>query len=256
MAELECMISKTLIYARHNRPAENDLPLKDKALSPKRKKKKNEKCAQFSGAKMHLPLRGDKKRKKKRFGIGAENCEQAANINIASNGSVKEKGNVKKANNPTIIDMTAFADDALEDKTPPWLTIQGINLSSKLCKILMDPQCWLTDKHVDAAQRLLKSMKPRIEGLNDVVIMTHFKKTRVNIATKDLRTIQCHNIGGHWVVSTSICGKVTVYESLSTVLNNTLLQQLVHLYQICCDNINKHLMVTVILQQQQRGFCD
>ena len=108
-------------------------------------------------------------------------------------------------------------------KAQPWLTVQGINLTEELREILMNEKEWLSDEHVDAAQRLLKSENPGVCGLNDIVAMTHFKKTRVDLATADGRTIQCHNIGGHWVVSTSVHGSVTVYESLYTGLNKTLL---------------------------------
>lgn len=216
LAKLELMVYKALIYARENRPAENNLPLKDKTLSPNRKKRK------VSRVETSLPLRA-KRRKKKRFGVGADNRERAANLTITSNGSINNKGKTKE--NPSFIDMTALEDDMFEDKskTPQWLTVQGIKLTSKSRDSLMNHNGWLSDKHVDAAQRLLKSMKTGIGGLNDVVVMTHFKKTRVHIATKDCQTIQCHNIGGHWVVSTSIHGKVTLYESLSTGLNKTVL---------------------------------
>jgi hypothetical protein len=100
-------------------------------------------------------------------------------------------------------------------KAQPWLTVQGINLTEELREILMNEKEWLSDEHVDAAQWLLKSENPGVGGLNDIVVMTHLKKTRVNFATADGRTIQCHNIGGHWVVSTSVHGRVTVYESFT-----------------------------------------
>ena len=45
-------------------------------------------------------------------------------------------------------------------------------------------------------------------------------------------------------------GKVTVCDTLSTGLNNVLLQQLLHLYRACSDD-SGHLAVTIILQQQQ-----
>ena len=70
---------------------------------------------------------------------------------------------------------------------------------------------------------MLKPEQTNVGELNDVA-MTHFKKTRINIAAVDGRTIQCHKIGGHWVTSTSEHGTVIMYESLSTGLNKTLLQ--------------------------------
>ena len=84
--------------------------------------------------------------------------------------------------------------------------------------------------------------------------MTHFKETKVALATKNGQAIQCHNIGRHWVVSTSKDGKVTVYDTLSTGLNNVLAKQLAHLYRVCTNN--RSLAVTVILQQLQKGMND
>ena len=118
----------------------------------------------------------------------------------------------------------------------------------------MNEKEWLSDEHVDAAQPLLKSENPGVGGLNDIVVTTHFKKTRVDLATADGRTIQCHNIGGHWVVSTSVHGSVTVYESLYTELNKTLQQQLAYLHQNVC--VEGQLTVTVVLQQLQKALCD
>jgi hypothetical protein len=257
------MITKALTYARQNRPAENKLPLKDKTLSPSKKKKKQhqQKCTTFPRQRTNLPLRADKKRKKKRFGVGADNREKASNITITRDDTDITKGkkevNKKKptvAEKPTVTDITHLADDQLEDKTPTWLTVEGIKLTEKLEKILLNPNGWLTDEHVDAAERLLKSAGAGVGGLNDIVVMSHFKKTKVDLANTDRQTIQCHNIGSHWVVSTSINNKITVYETLSTGLNNVLLQQLVHLYRACCEN--GHLTVTIILQQLQKGLCD
>jgi len=142
----------------------------------------------------------------------------------------------------------------LEDKTPHWLTVEGINLTSKSQAVLINHNGWLGDDHMDAAQRLLKKHNPTIGGLNDIVLMTYFQRGKLEIATNASLTIQCHNIGGHWVVSSSSKGRVTVYESLSTGLNKTLLQQLAHLYQFLCAD--GRLTVTVVLQQLQKGISD
>ena len=63
-----------------------------------------------------------------------------------------------------------------------------MKLTAKLERVLLNPSGWLTDEHVDAAERLLKSERDGIGGLNDIVAMTHFdKKTKVDLATKALR---------------------------------------------------------------------
>ena len=121
---LDSMITKASKYARQNRPAENKLPFKDKTLSPSKKKKKQhqQKFTTFPRQKTNLPLRADKKRKKKRFGVGADNREKASNITITRDDTDITKGkkeeNKKKptvAEKPTVIDITHLADDQLED---------------------------------------------------------------------------------------------------------------------------------------------
>lgn len=90
-------------------------------------------------------------------------------------------------------------------------------------------------------------------GLNTVTAMTHYR--RVTIDPELNQTIQCHNIGGHWVTSSTITGKIIVYESLSTGLNDALKRQLVHLYKHLAKD-DGQFEVTVILQQLQNGGCD
>jgi hypothetical protein len=72
LSKLQSLMQEALTYARANHPDENNIPLKDKTLSPKRAKKR--KVSQLSGKKPSLPLQA-KRRKKKRFGVGAENRE-------------------------------------------------------------------------------------------------------------------------------------------------------------------------------------
>ena len=248
LTKIESLINDALIYARENQPAEYNLPLKDKTLSPKRKKKKVE-VKKFRGTKRSLTLHL-KRKQKKRYGVGAESLKKATNLTISANGSLKNKNSEKKQR----IDLTSLQNE--KETTSHWLNIEGITLTKSVQEILNSPAGWLGDDHVDAAQRLLKSMvnSAEIGGLNDIVAMTHFEKTKVNEATKDYPAIQCHNIGCHWVVSTSMQGKITVYESLTTGLNDTLLQQLVRLYSAYCDN--DHLTVTVFMEQLQKGSSD
>ena len=117
-----------------------------------------------------------KRRKKKRFGVGAENREKSADLTITSNGSVKNK---EKREKPVVIDLTTLKNyEQSNAKAQPWLTVQGINLTEELREILMNEKEWLSDVHVDAAQRLLKSENPGVGGLNDIVVMTHLKKNK------------------------------------------------------------------------------
>ena len=101
LSKLQSLMQEALTYAWANHPDENNIPLKDKTLSPKRAKKR--KVSQLSGKKPSLPLQA-KRRKKKRFGVGAENREKSADLTITSNGSVKNKEN--KREKPVVIDLT------------------------------------------------------------------------------------------------------------------------------------------------------
>ena len=252
LAKLREMINEALLYARVNHPAENDLPLKDKTVSPRKEKKREaNNLTQSSSDRSSLSLRA-KKIKKKRYGVGADNQEKASNITILSNGSIRHNEKVTKK--PCVIDLTNMEHSKLEDKTLHWLTVEGINLTSKSQAVLTNHAGWLSDDHMDAAQHLLKKHNATIGGLNDIVLMTYFQKGKLEVATNAGLTIQCHNTGGHWVVSSSVKGRVTVYESLSTGLNKTLLQQLAHLYQLFC--VHGQLTITVVLQQLQQGISD
>ena len=174
LSKLQSLMQEALTYARANHPDENNIPLKDKTLFPKRAKKR--KVSQLSGKKPSLPLQA-KRRKKKRFGVGAENREKSADLTITSNGSVKNKEN--KREKPVVIDLTTLENyEQSNAKAQPWLTVQGINLTEELREILMNEKEWLSDEHVDAAQRLLKSENPGVGGLNDIVVMTHLKKNK------------------------------------------------------------------------------
>ena len=103
---------------------------------------------------------------------------------------MKNKNSEKKQR----IDLTSLPD---EKETSHWLNIEGITLTKSMQEILKSPAGWLGDDHMDAAQQLLKPMvySAEIGGLNDIVAMTHFEKTKVSEATKDCPAIQCHNIG-------------------------------------------------------------
>ena len=89
--------------------------------------------------------------------------------------------------------------------------------------------------------------------LNTVRAMTHYR--RVTIDPELNQMIQCHKIGGHWVTSSTITGKVILYESLSTGLNDALKHQLVHLFKHLAED-DGLFEVTVSLQQLKNEAYD
>ena len=64
-----------------------------------------------------------------------------------------------------------------------------------------------------------------------------------------------HNIGLHWVTSSSISGKVVLYKSLYRTVNDSLKRQLVSIYKEWCND-DGSLNITVVLQQCQKGTSD
>ena len=111
----------------------------------------------------------------------------------------------------------------------------------------------MTDEHVDAAQNLIKELGTGVSGLNCIAATTHCSRFAV---PQDVhQTIQCHNIGAHWVTSSSISGKVVVYESLYSTVNESLKRQLSYVYGKLAND-DGSLDVKVVLQQRQRGSSD
>ena len=111
-------------------------------------------------------------------------------------------------------------------------------------EVALSPMGWLSNLHVNVAQHLLKSIGTGTQALQDTIYEAHWEITQYTPV--DFQAAQCHNIGNHWVTSTSVHGKIIVFESMSTSLNFSLKKQLVHLYRNFCKE-DGSLEVTVIL---------
>ena len=262
--KLEEKLKEAINYARQNRPMSNELPLKDVTCSPTKRAKRS------TGIKK-LKLRESKKRLSKfnkRVGIVAERRQQMVKIKgitpykhegkkvlttkVAENNLMesRKRGILTELLGP--INVDEIPDMAEENSL--WVEINGIKLSRKLQDTLFDSNGWLFDEHIDAGQDLLKSLGNGIAGLNNTIAMAHCKL--INVARENHQAIQCHNTGNHWVVSSSINGgNVVVYESMSTGLNRSLENQLLHMYGSLSKE-NGLLNVTVIVQQKQSGGSD
>ncbi|CAH1250665.1 PKD2L1 [Branchiostoma lanceolatum] len=85
----------------------------------------------------------------------------------------------------------------------------------------------LTDKHIHAAQMLLHRQYPGLGGLQDTAVgASAYGYTRVSG-----EGLQIHHAGIlHWVVSSSIDGHVSVYNSLPSKINASLEHQLCQCY--------------------------
>lgn len=196
-----------------------------------------------------------KKKISKRVGAVAE--ARSKTILIDDDGGIKEE---RKRNIHSELShgkkVKKQRRDFSEETINPhdcWVKINGIGLTYRQKEILASNCGWLTDDHVDAAQHLIKNMETNVGGLNSIVTMTY--SSRFALPHEQNQTIQCHNTGLHWVTSSSITGKVIVYESLNTSLNASLRRQIINLYKgLCLDDGS--LDVTVVLQQRQKGGSD
>ena len=145
-------------------------------------------------------------------------------------------------------------NEKIENSEECWVDIQGIKLSYAQKDVLLNLNGWLSDDHIDAAQKLIGDLGTGVGGLNTVVAVTYSNKL-INIPENITQAIQCHNIGHHWVVSTSITGEIVVFESMSTNLNSSLKRQLQNVYKNLQEQ-DGSLNVKVILQQHQKGSSD
>ena len=221
------MITDIIVYTRKHHPSENGITLKDKSLSPKKIKKK---ISFRNSAITQLAKRKRKNYHTKRVGTVADS--KNAKVVVNETGEVTTSQKRSKAQISRIDNRKKRRDTVTENKEKNpndlWVMIGAIKLTYHLRKILLNPFAWLTDDHIDAAQHLIKELGTGVGGLNCIATMTHC--TRFAVPHEQNQTIQCHNIGAHWVTSSSITGKVIVYESINKTLNDSLKRQLV-----CCD---------------------
>ena len=184
------------------------------------------------------------KKGKQRFGIAAE----AKRAKIVFPDLKEDK---KKAKRKSVSEVYSIPNEDIPiEATSYWAKIGNIPLTFELKEILLHPLGWLSDEHINAAQNLLKELGTGIGGLHNTIAIRHWKL--MPLTAERFQSVQCHNIGNHWVTSTTILGQVVVYESLSTSLSFALRQQIVALYKNFA-NADGSLEVEVVLQQKQIG---
>ena len=233
-------IREALKYARNHRPKESGIALKDKTLSPKKK-------IAVKVKRTKLARRKKKDYFKKRVGSVAD----ARNAKI----SIGDKENGKRK--ISVPNEARFSNkrrrELLEQEDDTWVIINGLKLTNRMKNVLLTKFEWLSDDHIDAAQYLIKQLGTGVSSLNCIAATTHC--SRFAVPHDFHQTIQCHNIGSHWVVSSSVSGKLVVYESLYTTVNESLKRQLTYLYKGLCND-DGSLDITVVLQQWQKGSSD
>ena len=148
LAHTDELISKILSYTQKHQSKSNALTLKDKTLSPKKKRKIQKYSMQ------HLLA---KKRNKFQRRVGAAAEMRKAKVDVTGNKDDKSSGM-----NETI-DVELLPEEPYSDDV--WVNIDGMKLTHELKAFLEFRFGWLSDEHIDAAQNLIKKLGTGVGGL-------------------------------------------------------------------------------------------
>jgi hypothetical protein len=106
----------------------------------------------------------------------------------------------------------------------PATWLPNLNLNYKERNIILGGD-WLNDEIIDAAAAILKKKHPYVTGLVNASFSLH------GFDYNPCEGIQFHNINRcHWVLSSSVGGRVKVYDSLITTVSHDLTNQINQLY--------------------------
>ena len=92
-----------------------------------------------------------------------------------------------------------------------WCNVEGIHLSAADKDIIVNNK-WLSDKHIDAASRLLKR-DFKVRGLVDSLAVTHrtlITQRVFECIPNSTQLMQIHPVKHHWLLSSCINGSVMV----------------------------------------------
>ncbi|KAI8501875.1 hypothetical protein Bbelb_202870 [Branchiostoma belcheri] len=243
---------------RQHVPHDDTLPL---TLTPKKRKAESGHETELDpGQSGTLPIKRvpQKHPFTKRVGHHAETMR--ANFRVSLNLETvtdKEDVSVSMAEVPiTLSDEDEKVDNICpedgEKKANTGFEHFGKTMLNEGNKNILQTGQWLTDRHINCAQQLLKNEYPFIEGFNDTITLAHNQAP----VPASAECIQAHHVEGHWVLSTSVGGNITVYDSLRPSMKHSLRQQLVGLYRRYANGENCVIPVTVICAQTQRGGND
>ncbi|XP_078695173.1 uncharacterized protein LOC144924097 [Branchiostoma floridae x Branchiostoma belcheri] len=153
--------------------------------------------------------------------------------------------------NPGLVDLTT--EDSLEVRnTNTWVRIGERELTEREKESLQQGE-WLSDQHINFAQDLLKNEYPHLaHGFGDTLLLAHEHHS----APATSECIQIHHAERHWVLSTTIGGTVTVYDSLPChSVSVTLGKQIVNLYKGYAVE-DGTIPIKVVCAQKQQGSND
>ena len=248
--ELNTALQSTLTSISGFIPNERGLQLNGEETTPTPPPKKQKKEV-LSGAttstgrkSLRLPKHAKKKHPyTKRVGLFAETMRKMYNVKVpipssdndvrilSVDSSEKEEflsdygTNYEQQNKPAEGDCEIKEDSKFGGKNDgTWM--KRFQVSSEDEKILHNHLGWLKDRHITAAQDLIKGQFPILGGLVNPLYLSA-------IMAKSLteKGLQIHNTGAHWVVSSSLTDRVVVYDSLSLSMAQSLRNQICCLYE-------------------------
>ena len=202
---------------------------------------------------------------KKWVKIASNGCKRTTNCSKKAKCSCKQQGitcglkchhgkrccNAAKTKIETPILIAVKDDTNIEQQSNHWWLPQ-LQLSFADEKELIQGQ-WLTDRHITAAQSILKSQFPHVDGLVSPLIGT----TSVGFNPVTSSAIQIHNNERiHWVTSSTSMesNSVNIYDSLfNDHLPVSLRRQLVDLYRLLADDEGSMTVNVKAVQQQRFG---
>ena len=214
----------------------NDKPkCKRKATSPTEENKSARKKR-----KIQLP-KGKYGRPKHRYtgrvGQTAEMLRKTYKVNIPVK-SFNESTLLKKENN------------SLKHRPKTWIADLHLTVSDE--NVLLTSNGWLSDKHINASQFIMKSQFPSLEGFVDTLLVS-CGKVRNPIEKSG---IQIHNLNiKHWVMSAFMNGTLTVYDSLYLNFSASLVKQLKAVYPHLSKGAPNPI-VKLVRPQLQSNFND
>ncbi|KAL9978130.1 hypothetical protein ACROYT_G015617 [Oculina patagonica] len=177
-----------------------------------------------------------------------QGSQPAHAASVKSSQPAQAASNIPKSTSGhTCIDLTKL--NYTSKMKPQW--IPDLGLSEKDKNILLSGQK-LTDNHISAAQKIIKKQFPHVDGLIDTVLVSN--NDIPSPPTQE--ALQIHHIPGHWLMSTSFGGAVTVYDSSNTTLAPQLRRQLARVYSPLANGADKLIEVKVQRCQQQIGGKD
>ena len=149
-----------------------------------------------------------------------------------------------------VIDLTTCNAQLVDGKDDFWTTVGDLRLTHKDKRDLGSrSHAWLNDRHMTAAQTLLKKEHPHIAGLQ----ATTLQYTRTFDVHQEKEFVQILNLSAsHWItISTVDCplGTIRVYDSLQLGLNSSLKRLIADLM----FHQGKKIKIEYVNMQQQRG---